>query len=152
MIPPDTRFTHRRGPASKRARRRPIVPLSDSHESAEPRKTPRSRLAGARGSGCDGRTAPRSGPPGPRSRTRSRSHAPGSSSSRRVVSSHRVRYTNRLAAKSQEQGDISVIPATQVKVGMVILHKGEPLRVTSVLHVTPGNWRGMVHAKRSEEH
>jgi len=40
-----------------------------------------------------------------------------------------------------------VIPATQIKVGMVILHKGEPLRVTSVLHVTPGNWRGMVHAK-----
>ena len=40
-----------------------------------------------------------------------------------------------------------MIPATQIKVGMVILHKGEPLRVTSVLHVTPGNWRGMVHAK-----
>jgi len=40
-----------------------------------------------------------------------------------------------------------VIAATQIKVGMVILHKGEPLRVTSVLHVTPGNWRGMVHAK-----
>ena len=40
-----------------------------------------------------------------------------------------------------------MIAATQIKVGMVILHKGEPLRVTSVLHVTPGNWRGMVHAK-----
>ena len=40
-----------------------------------------------------------------------------------------------------------MIPATQIKVGMVILHKGEPLRVTNVLHVTPGNWRGMVHAK-----
>jgi elongation factor P len=40
-----------------------------------------------------------------------------------------------------------MIPATQIKVGMVILHKGEPLRVTGVLHVTPGNWRGMVHAK-----
>jgi elongation factor P len=30
---------------------------------------------------------------------------------------------------------------------MVILHKNEPCRVVSVLHVTPGNWRGMVHAK-----
>lgn len=40
-----------------------------------------------------------------------------------------------------------MIPATQIKVGNVILHKAEPCRVTSVLHVTPGNWRGMVHAK-----
>lgn len=40
-----------------------------------------------------------------------------------------------------------MIAATQVKVGMVILHKGQPHRVTNVLHVTPGNWRGMVHAK-----
>jgi elongation factor P len=40
-----------------------------------------------------------------------------------------------------------VIPATQIKVGMVILFDGKPCRVTSVLHVTPGNWRGMVHAK-----
>ena len=37
--------------------------------------------------------------------------------------------------------------ATQIKVGMVILHDGKPCRVTNVLHVTPGNWRGMVHAK-----
>ncbi|HEY7728203.1 MAG TPA: elongation factor P [Candidatus Eisenbacteria bacterium] len=37
--------------------------------------------------------------------------------------------------------------ATQLKVGMVILHDGRPCRVTNVLHVTPGNWRGMVHAK-----
>jgi elongation factor P len=40
-----------------------------------------------------------------------------------------------------------VIAATQIKVGMVILHNGNPCRVTNVLHVTPGNWRGMVHAK-----
>lgn len=40
-----------------------------------------------------------------------------------------------------------MIAATQVKVGMVILHDGKPCRVTNVLHVTPGNWRGMVHAK-----
>ena len=40
-----------------------------------------------------------------------------------------------------------MIAATQIKVGMVILHDGKPCRVTNVLHVTPGNWRGMVHAK-----
>ena len=40
-----------------------------------------------------------------------------------------------------------MIPATQIKVGNVILHDGKPCRVTNVLHVTPGNWRGMVHAK-----
>ena len=40
-----------------------------------------------------------------------------------------------------------MISATQIKVGMVILHDGKPCRVTNVLHVTPGNWRGMVHAK-----
>jgi len=40
-----------------------------------------------------------------------------------------------------------VIPATQVKVGMVILHNGNPCRVTNVIHVTPGNWRGMVQTK-----
>lgn len=40
-----------------------------------------------------------------------------------------------------------MISATQIKVGMVILHDGKPCRVTGVLHVTPGNWRGMVHAK-----
>jgi len=40
-----------------------------------------------------------------------------------------------------------VISATQIKVGMVILHDGKPCRVSNVLHVTPGNWRGMVHAK-----
>jgi len=30
---------------------------------------------------------------------------------------------------------------------MVILHDGKPCRVVSVLHVTPGNWRGMVQTK-----
>ena len=40
-----------------------------------------------------------------------------------------------------------MISATQIKVGMVILHDGKPCRVSNVLHVTPGNWRGMVHAK-----
>jgi len=41
----------------------------------------------------------------------------------------------------------SVIVATQLKVGMVIMHNGKPHRVTNVLHVTPGNWRGMVQTR-----
>ena len=40
-----------------------------------------------------------------------------------------------------------MIAATQLKVGMVIMHNGKPHRVTSVLHVTPGNWRGMVQTR-----
>jgi elongation factor P len=40
-----------------------------------------------------------------------------------------------------------VIAATQLKVGMVIMHNGKPHRVTNVLHVTPGNWRGMVQTR-----
>jgi elongation factor P len=34
-----------------------------------------------------------------------------------------------------------------MKVGMVILHNGNPCRVVNVVHVTPGNWRGMVQTK-----
>ncbi len=37
--------------------------------------------------------------------------------------------------------------ATQLKVGNVILHNSKPYRVSSVLHVTPGNWRGMVQTR-----
>jgi elongation factor P len=40
-----------------------------------------------------------------------------------------------------------MIPATQVKVGQVILFNGEPCRVVKTLHITPGNWRGMVQMK-----
>lgn len=40
-----------------------------------------------------------------------------------------------------------MIAATQLKVGMVILHNGKPHRVTNVVHVTPGNWRGMVQTR-----
>jgi elongation factor P len=40
-----------------------------------------------------------------------------------------------------------VIVATQLKVGNVIMHNGKPHRVTSVVHVTPGNWRGMVQTR-----
>jgi elongation factor P len=40
-----------------------------------------------------------------------------------------------------------VIAATQLKVSMVIMLNGKPHRVTNVLHVTPGNWRGMVQTR-----
>ncbi len=40
-----------------------------------------------------------------------------------------------------------MIPATQIKVGQVILYNAEPCRVVKTLHITPGNWRGMVQMK-----
>lgn len=40
-----------------------------------------------------------------------------------------------------------MIPATQIKVGQVILFNNEPCRVVKTLHLTPGNWRGMVQMK-----
>jgi elongation factor P len=46
-----------------------------------------------------------------------------------------------------DRGDPVSIQATQLKVGMIILHNGKPHRVTNVLHVTPGNWRGMVQTR-----
>jgi elongation factor P len=40
-----------------------------------------------------------------------------------------------------------MINATQLRVGMAIVHAGIPCRVMSVQHITPGNKRGMVQAK-----
>lgn len=40
-----------------------------------------------------------------------------------------------------------LITATQLRVGMVIMHKDDLHRVLAVTHVTPGNWRGMVQTK-----
>jgi len=34
-----------------------------------------------------------------------------------------------------------------MRVGTTIIYNGEPHRVLSVQHLTPGNWRGMVHTK-----
>ncbi len=39
------------------------------------------------------------------------------------------------------------ITATQLRAGMLITYQGELHRVTSVTHITPGNWRGMVQTK-----
>jgi elongation factor P len=40
-----------------------------------------------------------------------------------------------------------LIPATQLRVGMIIRHQNDLWRVMNVVHVTPGNWRGMVQTK-----
>lgn len=40
-----------------------------------------------------------------------------------------------------------LIPATQLRVGMTVEHNKDLWRVMNVVHVTPGNWRGMVQTK-----
>lgn len=40
-----------------------------------------------------------------------------------------------------------MLAATKIRAGMVIMYENEPFRVLSVLHITPGNWRGMVQVK-----
>jgi elongation factor P len=40
-----------------------------------------------------------------------------------------------------------MINAKQLRVGMLIKFRDDLCRVTSVLHITPGNWRGMVQTK-----
>lgn len=40
-----------------------------------------------------------------------------------------------------------LIPATQLRVGMLINYQNELYRIMSVTHITPGNWRGMVQTK-----
>ncbi len=38
-------------------------------------------------------------------------------------------------------------PATQLKIGMIVLHNGELYKISELLHLTPGNKRGKVQAK-----
>jgi elongation factor P len=40
-----------------------------------------------------------------------------------------------------------MIPATQIRKGMIIVYEGEPCVVVDFRHVTPGNWRAMVQTK-----
>ena len=40
-----------------------------------------------------------------------------------------------------------LIPATQLRVGMLINYQNQLYRIMAVTHVTPGNWRGMVQTK-----
>lgn len=42
---------------------------------------------------------------------------------------------------------MALIPATQLRAGMMITYNNALHRVTNVVHVTPGNWRGMVQTK-----
>jgi elongation factor P len=40
-----------------------------------------------------------------------------------------------------------LVPATQLRVGNVIMHQNDLHRVMETTHVTPGNWRGFVRSK-----
>ena len=40
-----------------------------------------------------------------------------------------------------------LIPATQLRAGMIIKYQNDLYRIMNVVHVTPGNWRGMVQTK-----
>jgi elongation factor P len=40
-----------------------------------------------------------------------------------------------------------LIPATQLRAGMIVKHQNDLFRVMNVVHVKPGNWRGMVQTK-----
>jgi len=40
-----------------------------------------------------------------------------------------------------------LVPATQLRVGMVVMHSNELHRIMELTHVTPGNWRGFVRTK-----
>jgi elongation factor P len=40
-----------------------------------------------------------------------------------------------------------LIPATQLRVGMLINYQNDLYRIMAVTHITPGNWRGMVQTK-----
>src|SRR5258705_10207239 len=40
-----------------------------------------------------------------------------------------------------------LIPATHLRVGMIVQHQNDLWRVMNVVHITPGNWRGMVQTK-----
>ena len=40
-----------------------------------------------------------------------------------------------------------LIPATHLRVGMLLNYQNDLYRVMAVTHITPGNWRGMVQTK-----
>src|SRR6478672_2360569 len=40
-----------------------------------------------------------------------------------------------------------LIPATHLRVGMLIVYQSDLYRIMAVTHITPGNWRGMVQTK-----
>ncbi|HEY2385866.1 MAG TPA: elongation factor P [Candidatus Binatia bacterium] len=40
-----------------------------------------------------------------------------------------------------------LIPATQLRAGMLINYNNDLYRIMTVVHITPGNWRGMVQTK-----
>ncbi len=40
-----------------------------------------------------------------------------------------------------------LVVATELRAGYIVVHNGQLHRILTVTHITPGNWRGMVHTK-----
>ena len=40
-----------------------------------------------------------------------------------------------------------LVVATDLRPGNIVVHNGQLHRILTVTHITPGNWRGMVHTK-----
>ena len=40
-----------------------------------------------------------------------------------------------------------IVAATQLRVGMIVMHQNDLHRIMDLTHVTPGNWRGFVRTK-----
>ena len=40
-----------------------------------------------------------------------------------------------------------LVPATQLRVGMVVMHQDDLHRIMELIHITPGNKRGFVQTK-----
>ena len=40
-----------------------------------------------------------------------------------------------------------LLVATELRPGNIVVHNGQLHRILTVTHITPGNWRGMVHTK-----
>jgi elongation factor P len=51
------------------------------------------------------------------------------------------------AVKIRFSRGIFMVYANDLRVGMIIIYKGDLYRVTNIEHLAPGNWRAMVHAK-----
>jgi elongation factor P len=66
------------------------------------------------------------------------------SHARRRVAFRRLRWY--LGALISSGGSM-LIPATHLRVGMLINYQNDLYRIMAVTHITPGNWRGMVQTK-----
>lgn len=51
------------------------------------------------------------------------------------------------AGPARPREEDAMIAATQLRVGNIVSYNGEPHRITKLVHITPGNWRGMVQTQ-----